>query len=133
MILVDTSVMIGYLRGDDNEAVRRFQYVLDCKIAFGITSFIYQEVLQGVKSEKDFVRVKRYLDTQRFYDLKDTKESYASAARIYLACRRKGITIASTIDCLIAETAIEHDLFLLHNDADFDRMGTAVRLRIFAL
>lgn len=133
MVLVDTSVIIGYLRGDTNDAVKRFQYVLDSTIPFGINSFIYQEVLQGVMSERDFSAVKKYLDTQRFYDLKDNKESFASAARIYFQCRKKGITIASTIDCLIAQTAIEHNLYLLHNDGDFDRMGKAVSLKVFTL
>jgi predicted nucleic acid-binding protein len=133
VILVDTSVMIGFLQGDDNDAVRRFQYVLDNKITFGITSLIYQEGLQGVKTEKDFEKVKRYLDTQRFYDLKDIRESYAAAAKIYFLCRKKGMTLGSTIDCLIAQTAIENNLFLLHNDADFDRIAKVVDLKIFSL
>jgi len=133
VILVDTSVMIGFLQGDENDAVRRFQYVLDNKFTFGISSLIYQEVLQGVKTEKDFEKVKRYLDTQRFYSLKDIRESYASAAKIYFLCRKKGITLGSTIDCLIAQTAIENNLFLLQNDADFDRISKVVDLKIFTL
>lgn len=133
MVLVDTSVMIDYLKGTENEPAGIFQYVLNNNIPFGINSFIFQEVLQGVKSERDFVTVKKYLETQKFYVLKDIKESYAAAARIYYKCRRKGITINSTIDCLIAQTAIENSLFLLHNDSDFDRMHKIVGLKIFSL
>ena len=131
MVLVDTSVLIAYLTAFENTATRRFQYVLDNKIVFGINAFIYQEILQGVKSEKDFLRVKKYLDTQRFYGLNDQRESYAAAARTYYRCRKKGITINSTIDCLIAQTAIENNLFLLHNDVDFKRMATVIGLKIF--
>ncbi|MFH1702840.1 MAG: PIN domain nuclease [Nitrospirota bacterium] len=133
MVLVDTSVMIGYLQGKENDAVLRFQYILDNNIPFGINYSIYQEVLQGVKTEKDFDKVKKYLDTQRFYSLKKEKESYASAAKIYFKCRKKGITISSTIDCLIAQTAIENNLFLLHNDSDFDDIAKVVDLKIFKL
>lgn len=133
MILVDTSILIDYLRDAENEPAGRFQYVLDHNLPFGINSFVYQEVLQGVQSERDFQTVKRYLDTQRFYGLKDGKESYAAAAQIYLKCRKKGITIYSTIDCLIAQTAIENNLFLLHNDSDFDRMRKVIELKIFNL
>ena len=133
MILVDTSVMIGYLQGKENDAVLRFQYILDNNIPFGINYSIYQEVLQGVKTEKDFDKVKKYLDTQRFYSLKKEKESYASAAKIYFKCRKKGITISSTIDCLIAQTAIENNLFLLHNDSYFDDIAKVVDLKIFKL
>jgi hypothetical protein len=126
--------MIDYLSDNENDAVLKFQYVLDNNIPFGITPFVYQEVLQGVKTEKDFDRVKRYLDTQRFYLPKDDRESFASAAKIYFKCRKKGITIGSTMDCLIAQTAIEHNLFLLHNDADFDNIAKVISdLQIFKM
>ncbi len=131
MVLVDTSVMIDYLQGNENDAVLRFQYVLDNGIPFGITPLIYQEVLQGIKTEREFDKVKRYLDTQRFYLSQDERESYASAARIYFKCRKKGITISSTIDCLIVQAAIENNLLLLHNDSDFDGISKVVGLKIF--
>ena len=133
MVLVDTSVLIDYLRGADNKPLQEFQYLLENNIPFGINSFIYQEVLQGVKSQKDFQTVKEYLNTQKFYPLKDQKESFASAAKMYLICRKKGITINSTIDWLIMQTAIENDLFLLHNDSDYNRVQKIVGLKIFYL
>ncbi|MGB9716529.1 MAG: type II toxin-antitoxin system VapC family toxin [Thermodesulfovibrionales bacterium] len=133
MILVDTSVIIGYLKDEENDAVRKFEYILENNIPFGINPLIYQEVLQGVKTEKDFLQTKRYLDTQRFYSLKDEKESYASAAKIYFKCRKRGLTIGSTIDCLITQTAIEHNLYLLHNDSDFDAIAKITDLKIFNL
>lgn len=133
MILVDTSVIIDYFRNEENNTTLRFQYILDNNIPYGINSLIYQEVLQGTKTEKDFDKVKKYLDTQRFYSLKDEKESYASAAKIYYKCRKKGFTINSTIDCLVAQTAIENNLYLLHNDSDFDNIARVVDLKIFYL
>lgn len=131
VVLVDTSVLIDYLRGAENKATLKFQHILDNNIPFGINSFIYQEVLQGVKSDKDFQTVKEYLDTQLFYALNDPKESFASAAKIYFNCRKKGITIQSTIDCLIIQTALENELYLLHNDADFDRAAKIAGLKVF--
>jgi len=133
LILVDTSVLIDYLTGKENDAVHKLQFILDNSIPFGISSLIYQEILQGVRTEKDFNEVKKYLDTQRFYSLKEEKESYASAARIYFKCRKKGITINNTIDCLIAQTAIENNLYLLHNDSDFDNISKVVNLKMFSL
>ena len=54
------------------------------------------------------------------------------AAQVNMACRRSGITIRSTIYLLIVETAIENDLFLLHNDSDFTNMAKAIKeLKIF--
>jgi len=131
MVLVDTSILIDFLRGADNAAVRRFQQILDSNIPFGISPLTYLEVLQGTGTDKDYATVKSYLETHRFFGLLDEKESYAAAARIYFDCRRKGITINSTVDCLIAQTAIENDLTLLHNDADFDRMRRVAPLKIY--
>lgn len=131
MVLVDTSILIDYLRGTDNDAVGRFQQILDNNIPFGISPLTYLEVLQGTRTEKDFTTVKSYLETHRFFGLLDEKESYAAAARIYFDCRKKGITINSSVDCLIAQTAIENDLALLHNDVDFDRMRKVAPLRIY--
>jgi len=124
-------VLIDYLRGEENEAVEKFDYILNAGLPFRINSFIYQELLQGVKTPKEFERLKEYLDTQKFYHLKDWKESFASAAKIYFACCRKGITLSSTIDCLIAQTAIENNLFILHHDADFNRMAQVVDLKFY--
>ena len=131
LILVDTSVLIPYLKGDENERVDRFSYILDASIPFGINSFVYQEVLQGVRNEKEFRMVQEYLGSQRFYRLRDEKRSYEEAAMLYYKCKKRGITIGSTIDCLIAQTALENNIFLLHNDKDFDLMAQVAPLKFF--
>jgi len=131
MVLIDTSVLIAFLSATENSGTRAFQSILDSGIAYGITSFTYMEILQGVKTEREFEQVKRYLDTQKFVGFSDEKTSFAEAARIYFLCRKKGITISSTIDCLIARAAIENDIFLLHNDKDFDSIAKVVKLKIF--
>lgn len=131
MILVDTSVLIDFFKGKKSDPSKKFELILRQDIPFGINSFIFQEVLQGAKSEKEYKTLKKYLETQRFYHLKDPVDSFARAARIYFDCQKKGITIRSTVDCLIAQTALEHDLFLLHNDNDFNIMTTVIHLKIY--
>ncbi len=124
--MVDTSIWIGYLREEASEAVGRFAGVLDLGLPFGITGVIYGEVLQGASTSSDFERIKEYLSTQRFYHLRDPVVGYEEAARLYLRCRRGGVTIRSTIDCLIARVAIEHDVALLHDDSGFVNMSRIV-------
>jgi len=54
MILVDTSVLINYLkRVDNSEKTEQFSEILNKGIPFGINNFIYQELLQGCRTEKD--------------------------------------------------------------------------------
>jgi len=131
MILVDTSVLIDFFKGQKNNSCQKFELILNQDIPFGINSFIFQEVLQGAKSDKEYRTLKKYLETQRFYHLNDPVDSFAKAARIYFDCQKKGITIRSTIDCLIAQTALEYDLFLLHNDNDFNAMTAVISLKMY--
>ena len=56
--------------------------------------------------------------------MKYGRKSYEMAAELYFRCRKHGITIGSTIDLLIAQTAIENDLYLLHDDRDFSLMAS---------
>lgn len=131
MILVDTSVLIDFFKGVKNTASQKLESVLQRGISFGITPFIFQEVLQGAGSEKEYSALDSYLRTQRFYHLKDPIDSFARAARTYMDCRKKGITVRSTIDCLVVQTALEHDLYLLHNDADFTAIARVVPLKVY--
>lgn len=126
MYLVDTSVWIDYFRKIENPSTELFASILDKRLPFGITGVIYQEILQGATTERDFHQLKQYLSTQRFFHPQDEVSTHESAAKIYYQCRRKGITIRSTVDCFIAQIAIEHNLVLLHSDQDYDRIRSIV-------
>ena len=131
MILVDTSVLLEFLRGKSGLGVSKFRQVLERGMPYAICPLVYQEVLQLAASEQDLERLKSYLGTIPCLDLKAGRESYARAAEIHAKCRQAGRTM-TTIDCLIAQIAIENDVPLLHNDADFDRIAAVVKeLRIY--
>lgn len=129
MVLVDTSVLIDFFKGEENKPCQKFNKVLENAIPFGITSQILQEVLQGAKNINEFNKLKRYLESQQFFHPKKMIESYIQAGKIYFDCRKKGITIRSTIDCMIAQIAIENNLLLLHNDNDFYAMAKVIPLK----
>lgn len=132
MILVDTSALIDYLKGAENTAVSAFGKILENGIPYGISELIYLEVLQGARTSTEYRKLQEYLETIPFYSLTLGKESYERAAQLNFACRRSGVTIRSTMDLLIAQTAIENDLFLLHHDNDFNDMARAIKaLKIF--
>lgn len=126
MYLVDTSVWIDYFRDIKNKATEYFSDILDKNISYGISGLIYQEILQGAKSTTDFNKLVVYLNTQYFFHPTDNILTYQSAAQLYSSCRRQGITLRSSIDCLIAQLAIEHNLILLHNDHDYVRIKQVV-------
>ncbi len=131
MILVDTSVLIDFFKGIKNEPVSWLKDVILQEIPFGITSIIYQEVLQGAKNKKEYTLLREYLNCQRFFHPKEPVLTYEKAAMIYFSCRKKGIPIRNTIDCLIAQIAIEHDLYLLQNDKDYVQMASIIGLKLY--
>ncbi len=132
MILVDTSVMIDYLKGIENNPTKKLEEIISLKYDFGINNFIYQEIIQGAANVAEFETLKSYLGNMRFWNLKNKRQSYTNAAEIYFLCRKKGITVRSTIDLLIVQTAIENGLSLLHNDKDFDNIQKVIpELKIY--
>jgi predicted nucleic acid-binding protein len=126
LYLVDTSVWIGFMRDEENEATGRLAEIGVRGHPFGITGVIHQEVLQGAASKAKFDYLAAYLGSQTFYHPVDPVESYREAAFIYFRCRRAGVTIRSAIDCLIARVAIEHGLMLLHDDRDFEKIAEII-------
>lgn len=131
MVLVDTSVLIDFFKGKENNSTKKLNYIISQNITFGITPFTFMELLQGSKNDKEYKLLEEYLSTQTFYHLKDQIKSYSEAAKIRTKCNKKGITINSTIDFLIVQTAIEHNLFLLHSDKYFERIGSVVKLQMY--
>jgi predicted nucleic acid-binding protein len=126
MILIDTSILIGYFKGNEGEPYNRLDNFIEQNVPLGICNQVYQEVLQGAKNEKEFVLLNEYLNTLDFYDLRYGKKSYENAAWIYYKCRKAGITIRSTIDLIIAQTAIDNNLLLFHNDNDFIQISQVI-------
>jgi predicted nucleic acid-binding protein len=67
MILVDTSVLINYLKGGGESKTMLFAAVLSKEVPYGISPYTYQEILQGTKTDGEFGLLKEYLSTQRIY------------------------------------------------------------------
>lgn len=128
MYLVDTSVLIDFLKGKKTTQAMRLEYIIQAHIPFGISAFTYQETLQGAKNQKEYETLNRYLSTQKIYY--PTHETYETSANLFFRCRKSGITIRSTIDTLIATTAMENGLILLCSDKDFDNMAKVVDLNL---
>lgn len=133
MYLVDTSVWIDFIRGKQTASVEYLCSLLKTSQTIGICPAIYQEILQGADSDKKFQQFCEYFGELPFFHPKHPIDTYSQAALLYFTCRRKGITIRSTLDCLIAQIAIEHDLILLHNDQDFIRIAEITEpLKLFS-
>ncbi|MES0488905.1 MAG: PIN domain-containing protein [Leptospirales bacterium] len=94
---------------------------------------IYQEVLQGIKDEKAFRAVSRSLLSANFVENPLTFDVTEEAISIYRIARKSGITIRSSVDCLIAACAIRNNLIVLHKDRDFTNIATFTALKAQAI
>ncbi|MBA3921407.1 MAG: PIN domain-containing protein, partial [Nostocaceae cyanobacterium] len=70
----------------------------------------------------EWVLLETYLEDQDYVE--QTSNTWIAAARIYYDLQRQGLTARNSIDCCIAQLAIEHQLTLVHNDRDFDAIQT---------
>jgi hypothetical protein len=130
MILVDSSVWIDFFKGSNTDPVQILERLLQEEEDLSLSDYILTEVLQGFKKDTDFERARKYFLLFPIYSL-SSPDSYIQAARIYRRCRQRGITIRNTMDCLIAQTALENDLVLLHDDSDFDRLAEVIPLATY--
>jgi len=131
MILIDSSVWIAFFNGSEGNAVSVMERLIDAEEEVYLSEYILTEVLQGFRNDREYETARRYLLRFPIARLRDT-DSYLEAAQIYRQCRKQGVTIRKTADCLIARTAMENDLYLLHQDSDFDRIASVCPLKIYA-
>jgi predicted nucleic acid-binding protein len=125
--LVDTSVWIDFFKARANPAVERLKGLLRGGAQISVSTTVVQEILQGTADEQQFLKYRSYFETQPICLPRHPVKTATAAARIYFDCRRQGITVRSSNDCLIAQTAFEHGLVLLHNDEDFRRIGNVLK------
>lgn len=131
-VLADTSVWVDFLNGHpsiEREALRR---LIQDEVEIVTCGLIASELLQGIRDPASLAVLEK-----QFCDMKwltpGEPETYLAAASLYRRLRSSGITIRSTIDCLIALLAEEHDVFLLFKDRDLQRIVDSGFLRVRAL
>jgi len=127
MILVDSSVWIGYFNGVISPQTDRLDSALGKEIII-VGDVILAEVLQGFKSDSDFYKAKELLSNFRFMEMLGLELAIESAEN-YRLLRKKGVTVRKTIDVIIGTFCIYHNISLLHDDQDFDSLTKHLGLK----
>ena len=128
MILVDSSVWIGYFQGAKTVQADKLDDLLGREPLL-IGDLILTEVLQGFDDERHFESARKMLMRLTIIELGGA-EIAVQAARNYRALRRLGVTVRKTIDTIIATRCIEDGYDLLHDDRDFDPFVKHLGLRL---
>ena len=93
------------------------------------TGLVLQELLQGFSGPKARAQI-----IERFAALpilQPNREDHVAAAELRNTCRRSGIQIG-TIDALLAQLCVQHDLTLLSTDNDFKLAAKHCALRVWS-
>jgi predicted nucleic acid-binding protein len=128
MVIVDTTVWIDYLRGTENPETRWLDRELQ-RQRLGLTDLILCEVLQGIRDQSAFAKVRADLLKFQVFPTGGSILAIA-AARNYRHLRQRGYTVHKTIDCLIATFCLQARHELLHRDRDFDCFENVLGLQV---
>lgn len=124
MYLVDTSIWINLLGKKPLFRLEAEQLFQLC-----VVPPIVQELLQGLPHGGPGERLREAVLALPCRAETITTLDYIEAADIFRAGRRRGLTIRSSVDCLIASLAIKHGLPVWHLDRDFDAIATFTNLQ----
>lgn len=118
MILVDSSVWIDFLNARETPETHWLKQALP-RFPLCTADLVLAEVLQGTRTDKDFVLARDLLTTLDVVTLGGAELAIAAAAN-YRLLRAKGATVRKTIDTLIATYCIRANRPLLYSDRDFE-------------
>jgi predicted nucleic acid-binding protein len=125
VILVDSSVWIAAF---SKHPPFRIERLVDVKEIVTCLPII-QEVLQGVEDDDTFEDMRDLLYDLRAIEDPLTGELFHEAILLFRAARKRGVTVRSSVDCLIAVCAIRHGATVLHRDRDFDHLARITPLQ----
>ncbi len=130
-LFVDTSVWSLAFRRDapvGDLEVRRLRDALADGESVYTTGLVLQELLQGWSGPSDGERI-----VDRLADISmamPTLDDHMEAARIRNECRRRSIQVG-TINSLLAQICIRHNLVMLTFDQDFAYIARHTSLRVW--
>ena len=129
LIIPDSSAWISFFAGKPGSAPEKLAQLIDVEADVCVCGPTMMEVLQGIRFDDQHRKIASILSHYEY--LEADQETFRRAALIYRTCRSKGFTIRSSMDCLIAATALQKDAYVLHQDRDYDAIAQFFPLKMF--
>lgn len=120
-VLVDTSVWVDFFNGHRSPQAIALATYLEQGDEVATCGVVVAEFFQGLRNQRSVRELSPY-----FRDMSclapSEPETYFRAADLYRGLRSRGVTIRSTIDCLVVCLAAQHGYHLLAKDRDIERI-----------
>ena len=130
-VFVDTSVWsLAFRRDSPSSAieVRALTRIIESGETILTTGLVLQELLQGFSGPKAHTQILDRFSAVPL--LVPDREDHIAAAVLRNRCRRAGIQIG-TIDALLAQLCIHHNLTMLSSDKDFNYIASQSALKVW--
>lgn len=128
-VLVDTSVWVDFFNGHPSQQAEMLAHLIREEADLVTCGLIVSEVLQGLRQAKSLANIEQHFREMDWLSPKEP-DTYIEAADLFRRLRARGITIRSTIDCVIANLAAQHDALILAKDRD---LALIVESKLLAL
>jgi len=131
-VFVDTSVWsLAFRRDSPSSAieVRALTRMIEAGEAILTTGLVLQELLQGFSGPKAHAQILDRFSAVPL--LVPDREDHIAAAVLRNRCRRAGIQIG-TIDGLLAQLCMHHDLTMLSSDKNFNYVAGQCALKVWS-
>ena len=125
--MVDSSVWIDFFTGHETPQVACLEACLRDGTELCLCGLVLTEVLQGIRDDREYRRVRSRLDRLPCLPLR--RAVFLRAAELYRQLRAAGVTIRNPVDCVIGATALTYGVALLASDRDFVLMAQHVALK----
>ncbi|MGH9400293.1 MAG: type II toxin-antitoxin system VapC family toxin [Thermoanaerobaculia bacterium] len=118
-VLVDTSVWADFFNGFGSPQQKALSRLIAGEDEICTCGVVVSEVFQGLRRPGGRGEIEGLFRELVFLEPAGI-EAYLRAARVYRLLRRRGVTVRSTIDCLISVIAEENGCEVLSRDRDLD-------------
>lgn len=132
MLMVDSSVWIDYFGPNLTPKAELLDtWLLSGERVILVGDLVLHEVLRGFRGDAQFRRAVSLLGQLPCEPLCDEARAVRAADR-YRQLRKRGATVRSTLDCLIASWCIDETVPLLADDRDFGPFAEHLGLQLLA-
>lgn len=116
-VLVDTSAWVDFFNNYSSPESLSVSELLRSQDDVCTCGVIVAEVFQGLRENRAYKEIASLFEQMTFLEPSGIW-SYFAAADLYRALRRRGVTVRSTIDCLVATLAADNGCRILARDRD---------------
>jgi predicted nucleic acid-binding protein len=130
-VFADTSVWSLTFRRDKPQSEPQVVALIEAfegREAIFVTGLVLQELLQGFAGPRSRTQIIERFSALPY--LVPEIDDHIEAAELRNRCRRSGIQI-ETVDALLAQLCIRHDLIMLATDKDFAHIARHSTLRLW--